>query len=101
MQSRTGRSNFCALQACGACMPTPFPILDVETYRIGVDFDLVDDPNRRRRLKNIATTWTLETVEVDELRAVACELLRESLGYQQLLDDMASHLSGTCAVTAR
>lgn len=75
-------------RTCGAQLPGPFALADVETFLIEVDFDRIDDPKLRHRMKNMPTTWTLEKSDVDDLRAVACRLMREHPDYRRLLADL-------------
>lgn len=77
-------------QACGARLPGPFPLADVKTFLIEVDFDRIDDPRLRHHMKNLPTTWTLQKSDVDDLRAVACHIMRDHPEYQRLMEDLGA-----------
>lgn len=64
--------------ASGACG-------DIQFYLIEIKFDNVRDEDLRRHFKRLPTSFKLDPVEVDRLRAVARKLLEESPEYQRLL----------------
>lgn len=80
----------------GSACTLRFPLAEVNTYLIEVDFDRLDDAKLRHRLKNIPTTWTLERKDVDTLRAVACRLLRGHPQYRRLLADVGAAPVSVC-----
>jgi len=59
--------------------------IDVEGHLIEVSFDNIRDPERRSRLKNLPTSFSLSDEEVDALRAAARELLLQSPDFQRLV----------------
>jgi NTE family protein len=61
---------------------------DIQLYLIEIKFDNVRDEDSRRHFKRLPTSFKLDPVEVDRLRAVARELLEESPDYQRLLRDL-------------
>ncbi|MEH6569587.1 MAG: hypothetical protein V7709_10950, partial [Halioglobus sp.] len=60
----------------------------VKMHLVEVSFDRVSDPQQRNYLKNLPTSFVLPPEDVDELRAAAGELLRQSPGYQHLLEEL-------------
>ena len=60
-----------------------FPAIDV--YVMAVSFDRIVDPERRSRFMAMPTSFVLPEEDVDGLRAVAGELMRQSPEYQDLL----------------
>ena len=79
------RRNRCREQAIsldpGACG-------DIQFYLIEIGFNKVRDEDSRRHFKRLPTSFKLDPVEVDRLRAVAGKLLEESPEYQRLLKDL-------------
>jgi NTE family protein len=61
---------------------------DIQFYLIEIKFDNVRDKDSRRYFKRLPTSFKLDPVEVDRLRAVARKLLEESPEYQRLLEDL-------------
>ena len=55
---------------------------------IEISFDKVRDPVDRDFFMDLPTNFALEDQEVDRLRAVAAELLRQSPIYLQLVSDL-------------
>ena len=58
----------------------------IDFHLVEVNFDNVPDPQRRSHLKNLPTSFVLPAEDVDDLRTVAGELLRQSPDYQALLE---------------
>jgi len=61
----------------------------IDTYMVEVSFDHVNDPQKRSHLKNLPTSFVLPAEDVDLLREVAGELLRQSPDYQTLLQELS------------
>jgi len=60
----------------------------VEGYLIEVSFDNLKDPDERRRLKSMPTSFSLDDEQVDALRAAGRRLLAQSPQFQKLLRDL-------------
>lgn len=50
-----------------------------------ISFDAIRDPEERRYFKNLPTSFVLEDEQVDQLREIASELMRQSPGYQEVI----------------
>jgi NTE family protein len=61
---------------------------DIRFYLIEIKFNNVQDVDSRKHFKRLPTSFKLDPVEVDRLRAVARKLLEESPEYQRLLKDL-------------
>ena len=61
---------------------------DIQFYLIEVKFDNLQDKEMRRHFKRLPTSFKLDPVEGDGLRAIAKKLLKESPEYQRLLKDL-------------
>ena len=61
---------------------------DIEFYLIEVKFDALKDEDERTYFKSLPTSFKLASQEVDKLREVARQLLRESEEFQRLLGDL-------------
>jgi NTE family protein len=61
---------------------------DIQFYLIEIKFDNMRDKDSRRHFKRLPTSFKLDPIEVDQLRAVAKKLLEESPEYQRLLKDL-------------
>jgi len=61
---------------------------DIQFYLIEIKFDNIRDKDLRRHFKRFPTSFKLDPIEVDQLRAVAKKLLEESPEYQRLLKDL-------------
>jgi len=70
--------------ACGADMPSPAPP-PVDMYRVYVGFDQIQDEQRRRYFQRMDTSFHLPRAQVDDLRAVAKELLQDARDFQDLV----------------
>jgi NTE family protein len=57
-------------------------------YLIEIKFNNLRDKDSRRHFKRLPTSFKLDPIEVDQLRAVAKKLLEESPEYQRLLKDL-------------
>lgn len=68
-------------------------IAKINVHLLEVNFDNVPDSQRRSRLKNLPTSFVLSAEEVDELRAVAGELMRQSPEYQSLVRELKGTLT--------
>ena len=53
-----------------------------------LDFDRIDDDEKRTHLKNIATSWTIDRDDVDLLRETARELLASDIEFQELMQGL-------------
>jgi NTE family protein len=58
---------------------------DIQFYLIEIKFDNIRGKDLRRYFKRFPTSFKLDPIEVDQLRAVAKRLLEESPDYQHLL----------------
>ncbi len=61
---------------------------DLEIFLVHLNFDLIDDVERRERFETIPTTLQLSKEDVDALIDIAPELLREEPEFQALLQDL-------------
>jgi len=61
---------------------------DLSIYLVHLNFDLIDDLERRERFETIPTTLELSKEDVDALIELAPELLRQEPEFQQLLSDL-------------
>jgi NTE family protein len=61
---------------------------EIESYFIQVDFESIHDPDKRHLFNNIATSFALPEVEVDNLIEAARRLLRQNEEYKRLLVDL-------------
>ncbi len=61
---------------------------EVDAHFISVDFENLEDPERRRYFKRIPTSFVLTDHQVDELRAAGRQLLRESPDFQRLVEQL-------------
>jgi NTE family protein len=64
------------------------PLPKLNLHAIDVSFAAITDPKERDRFLNMPTSFTLPAEDVDRLREVAGRLLRESVDFQELLDDL-------------
>jgi NTE family protein len=60
----------------------------VTTYMINVGFDQLDDAEERRLFKLLPTSFSLSDKDIDGLRAVGRQLLRDSQQFQELLREL-------------
>lgn len=58
---------------------------DVDSFVFEVSFDHIRDPGRRRQFMDLPTSFALPEEEVDGLREVAGELIRQSPTFHELL----------------
>jgi len=58
---------------------------DVDTFVLEISFDHIRDPQQRRRFMDLPTSFVLPEEDVDGLREVAGELIRQSAEFQELL----------------
>ena len=61
---------------------------EIEFYPIDVSFERIADPEYRRRFLSLPTSFSLPAEDVDALRQVAGDLLRENPVYQKLVRDL-------------
>ena len=61
---------------------------DIQFYLIEIKFDNIRDKDSRRHFKRLPTSFKLDPIEVDQLRAFAKKLLEESPEYKRLLKDL-------------
>ncbi|MBT8368621.1 MAG: patatin-like phospholipase family protein, partial [Deltaproteobacteria bacterium] len=64
------------------------PVCAVQTYLIEVDFDRLLDEPERGHLKQLPTSFFLESTDVDRLKAAARKILTDSVEFQSLISDM-------------
>jgi NTE family protein len=60
-------------------------IPDMEVHVMEVSFDRIADPVRRSQFMDLPTSFVLPAEDVDSLREIAGELMRQSPEYQELL----------------
>ena len=60
----------------------------IKAYAIDVSFDWISDPKERAYFMNLPTSFVLSSKEVDRLRELAGQLLRQSEDFQKLVEDM-------------
>jgi len=58
---------------------------EVRPFFIEASFDSIEDEKERRRFKGMPTSFVLSDAQVDDLRAIGRQLLRDSPDYQRLL----------------
>ena len=63
---------------------------DLEIFLVHLNFDLIDNIERRERFETIPTTLQLSKEDVDALIDIAPELLREEPEFLTLLDDLGA-----------
>jgi hypothetical protein len=68
---------------------------DLDIYLVHLNFDLIDDIERRERYETIPTTLQLSKEDVDALIDIAPELLREEPEFHALLDDLGAEFPST------
>jgi NTE family protein len=68
--------------------PSLVELPKIEFYPIDVSFERIADPERKRRFMSLPTSFVLPDADVDALREVAGELLRENRVYRQLVQDL-------------
>jgi NTE family protein len=61
---------------------------DIQFYLIEIKFDNIRDKDLRRHFKRFPTSFKLDPLEVDQLRAIAKKLLEESPEYQRFLKNL-------------
>ena len=59
-----------------------------KTYLIEVGFDALEDETEREHLKDLPTTFNLESQDVDRLRKAARLILQESDEFQDLIGSL-------------
>jgi NTE family protein len=60
----------------------------VQGHFVEVSFDLTTDPERRRYLKTLPTSFVLKDEEVDDLREAGRQLLRDSPAFKKLVEQL-------------
>ena len=63
----------------------------LELSVVDVRFDAVRDPAEREYLLNLPTTLSLSPEAVDRLRSAATQVLRESLSFRKLVNDLSKN----------
>jgi NTE family protein len=63
---------------------------DIDVFAIDVSFDSIEDTKERAYFMNLPTSFVLPAQDVDRLRAIAGELLRQSGDYQRLLKQLGA-----------
>jgi NTE family protein len=63
---------------------------NIDVFAIDVSFDSIDDPKERAYFLNLPTTFYLPPQDIDRLRSVAGQLLRQSGDYQKLLKQLSA-----------
>ena len=58
---------------------------EIEVHVMAVSFDQIADPVRRGQVQGLPTSFVLPAEDVDNLREVAGEVLRQSAEYRALL----------------
>lgn len=76
-------------QCPAAAMPGDPPPL-VDFYPIYIGFDQISDSARRRYYQNMATSFALESKEVDDLRQIGPELLESSATFEKLINGLTA-----------
>jgi NTE family protein len=66
----------------GMAPPLEFSVIDAS-------FDAVRDPAEREYLLNLPTTLSLQPEAVDRLRAAAAQVLRDSVPFRELVDELS------------
>lgn len=62
----------------------------VNAYAIDISFDAIADPEERAYFMNLPTSFVLSAQDVDRLRVVAGQLLRQSAEYRSLLRELGA-----------
>lgn len=70
---------------------------DITFDAIDVSFDAVGDPAERSYFMNLPTSFTLSNDQVDKLRTLGGQLLRDSPAFKKLLSAIAQANSPTPA----
>ena len=73
-----------------AAQPAGKECNDVKLHLVEVGFDSVRDPERRKTLRTLPTSFSLPAPAVDLLRSTAREQLRTSADFRGFLQDVAS-----------
>jgi NTE family protein len=68
------------------------PKIDLQV--LDISFDAIRDVEKRNYFMNLPTSFVLKHEEVDRLREVAGELLRQSPEYQVILRDLGARSTG-------
>ena len=55
-----------------------------------ISFDAIRDPEERQYFENLPTSFVLEDEQVDRLREVAAELMRQSPDYKQVISEIGA-----------
>jgi NTE family protein len=74
--------------ATGAEADARVPLPKLTLHAIDVSFDAISDPKERDRFLNMPTTFVLPAEDVDRLREIGGRLLRESVDFTELLNDL-------------
>lgn len=77
------------LDQCPSATPLPKLAVNIDPYVIEVNFEALKDPGRRDYFLSLPTSFSLTNEQVEKLIKVGPELLRDSLGYQQFLQNLA------------
>jgi NTE family protein len=64
------------------------PEKPVEPYFVEIDFNRIPQPERRQRINQIPTSYSLNKEQVDELIAVGRELLFSNNEFQRFIRDL-------------
>ena len=64
------------------------PLPKLSLHALDVSFDAIPDPKERDYIMNLPTTFVLPAKDVDHLREVAGQLLRQSQDFQSVLRDL-------------
>lgn len=65
---------------------------ETEMLVFDISFDAIRDPEERQYFENLPTSFVLEEEQVDRLREVASELLRQSPDYQEVISQIGAEL---------
>jgi NTE family protein len=60
---------------------------------LDVSFDAIPDPKERAYFMNLPTSFVLPAEDVDKLREIASQLLRQSTEYESLVQDLGGTLA--------
>lgn len=64
--------------------------VELDVYLIHINFDLIDDQNKRNRFQSIPTKLQLPKEDVDALIDIAPELMQEEPEFLHLLNDLGA-----------
>jgi NTE family protein len=74
---------------------------DFKVHLVEVDFDKLADKARRQEMKRLPTSFRLLAKEVDDLRASAREIIRNSKDFQEFMRDMNGRWSPSVSINSK